>query len=152
MPDAICAFLHILVLLALRLQWLMIITFVVIRIPRFILQLIVKRTGETSPVWVSREFIFRKYSCILYFPLAVIMQMITMATNFCMPAGNVKQCYAAYATTLIILLVIHQILDVILFIIVKRAYEKYNADHPNAEADAATKDKYKIEMPANNLA
>ena len=106
-PDGVCAFLHILVLLCLRLQWLMIITFVVIRIPRFILYLLVKRLGEASPVWVSREFIVRKYSCILYFPLAVVMQMITMATNFCLPAGNVKACYTAYAITMISLLVIH---------------------------------------------
>ncbi len=46
-PDGVCAFLHILVLLALRLQWLMIITFVLIRIPRFVFHLLVKRLGET---------------------------------------------------------------------------------------------------------
>ena len=35
----------------------------------------------------------------------------------------------------------------------KRAYEKYIAEHPGAETDQATKDKYKIEMPGvNNLA
>ena len=46
-PDAVCAFLHILFLLALRLQWLMVITFVLIRIPRFVLHLLVRRLGET---------------------------------------------------------------------------------------------------------
>ena len=79
--------------------------------------------------------------------------MVTMATNFCLPAANTKSCYTAYAITMIILLVVYQIIDVFLFVIVKRAYEKYISEHPNAEADAATKDKYKIEMPAaNNLA
>ena len=44
-------------------------------------------------------------------------------------------------------------IDVYLFVVVKRAYEKFRAEHPNAEADAATKDKYKVEMGAtNNLA
>ncbi len=78
--------------------------------------------------------------------------MITMATNFCMTSASAKSCYTGYAITLIVLLVIYQLIDVFLFIVVKRAYEKFSAEHPNAEADAATKDKYKIEMPTNNLA
>ena len=106
-PDGACAVLHILVLLALRLQWLMIIPFVLIRVPRFVLYLLVKRTGESSPKWVSFEFMFRKYSCISYFFMGVIIQMVTMATNFCLPAANTKACYTAYAITMIVLLLFH---------------------------------------------
>ena len=76
-----------------------------------------------------------------------------MTTNFCLPAADTKSCYAGYATSLIILLVLHQILDVLMFLVVRRAYEKYSEEHPNTEGDnQATKDKYKIEMGANNLA
>ena len=72
--------------------------------------------------------------------------MVTMVTNFCIPAGNFKSCCTAYAITLIILLALYQIVDVYLFIVVKRAYEKYIAENPNAEMAEATKDKYKVEM------
>ena len=84
-------------------------------------------------MWPAREFIFRKYSCILYFPVAVIIQMITMVTNFCLIATNKKSCDTGYAISLIILLAVHQVIDVVLFLIVKKQYEQHATDHPNGE-------------------
>ena len=106
-PDGALAFIHILVLLCLRLQWLMIIPFILFRIPRLVLYLVTMKLGSSNQIWYSREFIFRKYSCILYFPVAIIFQMITMVTNFCMQAADTKACNTGYAITLTILLLLH---------------------------------------------
>ncbi len=105
--DAIIAVVHIIVMLVLRLAWLMLIPFLLIRLPRFILHCCSRRTQ--SKINYTREFQFRKWSCICYFPLAVTIQMISMAASFCAVEAylTTSQCMTGYSIALIIALVIH---------------------------------------------
>ena len=67
---------------------------------------------------------FRKWTTILYFPLAMLVQMISMAAVFCVDViVATGDCMTAYAVVITALLVIHQVIDVFLFLRVKKFYE-----------------------------
>ena len=139
------AIIHIIVMLCLRLAWLMLIPFMLIRMPRFVLHCCARRAQDRTNY--NREFQFRKWSCICYFPLAVTIQMIQMAVNFCAPEIylSTSQCMTGYSIALILALAIHQVIDVYLFLRVKKFYESKDAEI------GGTAPPQVIEMSANNM-
>lgn len=68
----------------------MLVTFVLIRVPRFGIHMMVywKKGTSSTPapdamIWVTRELTFRKWSSFAYFPLALAFQCLTALTNYC---------------------------------------------------------------------
>ena len=78
--DAVLVGLHLIAFLILKINWLMMVTLLLIRVPRMALHVFAKRDTREG---YQREYLFRKWTCILYFPLAFTFQIVAMLFNFC---------------------------------------------------------------------
>ena len=76
--DLALMVIHLLVFMIVNFQFLMLVTFWIIRVPRLVLHFMVywKKGTSSEPkdealVWVTRELTFRKWSSFAYFPIAL---------------------------------------------------------------------------------
>jgi len=141
--DAALIGCHLLALLILAFQFLMFVPLFGIRGVRLALYMLAKKTGEDK--WFDMEFKFRKYSCYGYFFVGIIVQFLTMVTNFCRVAGDSAECRKAYFLTMLILLVLYQGIDVVLYLVVKKAYEARD----NTATETAVGGSKGVEMAKN---
>ena len=138
-PEAVFAGIHLLAMLVLMLQYLMLLTFIGIRVPRVGLWFWARKTGD--PKFQHYEWLFRKWSCFLYFPIAVIVQALTMVTNFCRVSGEPEECRNGYFWTMFILLILYMPFEFVMFFVVKKVHEEREAN------PTAASEKYRVGKP-----
>lgn len=117
--DLVLVVIHFIFLLCMKMSWMLLIPLLLIRVPRLVLTALSRRLN--SKKHYDREYNFRRWSTALYFPLAISIEMINMAAYFCV--GMLNDCYVGYSVSLSILLVLYQVIDVFLFLSVKKFYE-----------------------------
>ena len=115
---------HFIFMLVLKMSYIMWVPILVIRVPRVFLHLAAKRRADK--LWHDREYLFRKHSVWAYFLLALVCQVINMFGNVCRSTevlGTVNECYSAFMTTIIVLLILNFCVDIMQFLTVKKRWE-----------------------------
>ena len=150
--DSVLMGIHLIAFLILKVNWFMMVTLWLIRVPRLVLHCFAKRDTREG---YEREYLFRKWSCILYFPLAFTFQILAMLFNFCNTTTGVlvtnrNKCYGSYAATICVLLILYMFIDLSQFWKVKKFCESKIAARGGSSA-ATTNVNKQFEMPANNM-
>merc|ERR1711957_402672 len=117
----------------------MLITFLLVRIPRFIFYIQVRRIPKDAGrreagLVINREFVFRKWSAIIYLPLAFCFQVLTSITSYCVydlgQTGDPETCRNLYILVFGILLIAHTIIDYLIYhFVVKDSVQSRIREH-----------------------
>ena len=134
--DAVLFMCHIIFMFILWFQFLMLIPLVMIRIPRIGLH-IAGRKMEDKPDIKKLEYLFRRISFFLYFPVAMLFQLITMLTNYCADSETKSACARGYMISMFIFLAIHTVIDYFCYKAIKTQFEA-NAPPPKSSATEMT--------------